>query len=124
MRGRPRRIESGCSTSSAGLFICDWLKRVLSLWTRRIQPHDVLLGDRDHFQITLFQPALQGRARGERRDLDARDVVLRTKRRELVLERLLTIAEMIELKRQVNVDQSRQRQETGDHNPARQRSGV
>src|SRR6478752_3890091 len=107
MRGRPRRIGSGCSTSSSGPFISDWLKRVLSLRARRIQPHDVLLGDRDHFQVTLFQPALQGRARGERRDLDARYVVLRTKRSELVLERFFAIAEMVELERQVNVNQSR-----------------
>src|SRR6476646_6247797 len=102
MRGRPRRIESGCSTSSAGLFVCDWLKRIFATRARRIQPHDVLLGDREHFEVTLFQPALQGRARGERRDLNARDVVLRAKRSELVLERLLAIAEMIELERQVN----------------------
>src|SRR5205823_1638711 len=68
--------------------------------------------------------ALQRRARGEGGNLRACDFVLRFQIRHFVLERFLAIAEMIQLKRQVNVAETGKREETGKDNPACKRRCV
>ena len=88
---------------------------------RNRQAHDVALGNRDHFQVAFFQSALQRRARRQGRDLCAGYIVLGAQTRQLVLQRLLSLAQMIELKRQINIAQPGQRQKRRHHDPSRQR---
>src|SRR3954452_14007170 len=124
MRGTRASNVSGCSTSSPGALVNDWLNGVVSGPTRRREADDVLLGDRDHLQIALLQAALERSARSERGDLHAGDIVLGANVYELALERFFAIAEMVELHVQVNVDQAGESQERGDHDPTRERGRV
>ncbi len=58
--------------------------------SRHCQSNDVVLGDRNHFEITFLQPALEGGARSEGRDLDTGHLVLHPQICHLVLERLFS----------------------------------
>ena len=89
-----------------------------------VEPHDVLLRNRNHLEIAFLQPALQGAARCQRRDLHIGDVVLLAQTRQRRLQRFLAIPQLMQLQREVDVAQSRHRQQRRHHHPTRQRSGV
>src|SRR3954453_3619524 len=103
MRGTRASNVSGCSTSSPGALVNDWLNGVVAGPTGRREADDVLLRDRNHLQIALLEATLERGARSQRGDLHARDVVLGANVHELALERFFAVAEMVELHVEVNV---------------------
>src|SRR6266513_2745455 len=117
------RTVSVRSISSANLIVCHRANDIF-FWRGpdRCEPDDVLFRNRNHLEVTFLQPALQRAARSERRNLHIRDIILRAQTRELGLERFLLIAQPMQLQGEIDIAKSRRRQQSGDHNPARQRS--
>src|SRR5256885_10882133 len=97
------RIVFGCSISSVHPLIRNWLDGVVWVPSGQGEPNNVVLGDRNHLQITFLQSPLQRRARSKGGDLRARDFVLHSQIGDFRLKRFLAITQMVKLKGKINV---------------------